>query len=618
MKLRVKHLIAVVGVALSLALVSGVVWQFYLGHRTIDENENSRVTDNESVVPEDGVQLQWRLGASQHYKLQTDSSMTLNADQAMTTPSLTVKIESDLAFQTLEVGEHFAVAGLQLSSVDMNINGESKQQVNEALSVPFRVRFSTSGLPESFDFSELVTSENRLILENLVRMFQVDWQLGETWVTRESTALGSYSATYHRKQPLQISKTKHNFSGLPDQPMFIGAMITSNETIAIDREFDWVSKINSSETVITSGQNGPAMKILNEASLTLLADVKTAPNENRWSFDASAPPSNNAVESNLASLTPAEARRRLLAEVDSLNNAAEGRIVFIHRIRDLLKANELQPDVLLETMQTDDLSDRTRADVYLALELADTIDSQTALTSVMMDPAWSNRDALRAIVALGGVDEPSDTSLDTLWMLTQNNQTDNDARLASTATFALGTLGKTMRLAEHPAYADHTSRLLDGAMGAATDLERANYVHAIGNTQDEALAESMSVLLQDQSSMVRRATAQSLGAIGPDQVANKLLSQLVKEANGSVRGAIAEAMQNWTTPTPDAVLTVRNLLPTEVDENARLHMAMFLGENLSTFPESEQLLRQLLRVEQSKNVRQKVAETLAKNSLHTQ
>jgi len=75
---------------------------------------------------------------------------TLKADQSLATPALRVRIDADLELQTLSVGDDYAVAGLQLSTVDMNINGDSKQQVNEALSIPFRVRFASGGLPESF------------------------------------------------------------------------------------------------------------------------------------------------------------------------------------------------------------------------------------------------------------------------------------------------------------------------------------------------------------------------------------------------------------------------------------------------------------------------------------
>jgi len=40
----------------------------------VDENEGNRVASNESAVWANGIQMQWRLGTSQHYKLQTDSS----------------------------------------------------------------------------------------------------------------------------------------------------------------------------------------------------------------------------------------------------------------------------------------------------------------------------------------------------------------------------------------------------------------------------------------------------------------------------------------------------------------------------------------------------------------
>jgi hypothetical protein len=47
--------------------------------------------------------------------------------------------------------------------------------------------------------------------------------------------------------------------------------------------------------------------------------------------------------------------------------------------------------------------------------------------------------------------------------------------LASTATFALGSLGKSMNLGNVPGYAELQTRLMDGAIAGATSGERVSW-----------------------------------------------------------------------------------------------------------------------------------------------
>jgi HEAT repeat protein len=183
--------------------------------------------------------------------------------------------------------------------------------------------------------------------------------------------------------------------------------------------------------------------------------------------------------------------------------------------------------------------------------------------------------------------------------------------LSSTATFALGSLGETMNVAGDPDYSLLSARLLNGAVGGADTEQRTNFVHALGNTRDASLARDVVALLDDPAPEVRRAAALSLGMLDPNQAAEELMSHFDQERNSEVRGAIAESLVNWTEPTAPAVAAIRAEVRAEYDENTRYNMARFLGANLAKFPESRPVLQDLLRTEQSRRIRQSVAEALA-------
>jgi len=97
-------------------------------------------------------------------------------------------------------------------------------------------------------------------------------------------------------------------------------------------------------------------------------------------------------------------------------------------------------------MRTQDFSDRTRADLYLAFELAGSPEAQAALASVLAEPSWSAQDGMRAIVALGGVKNPTADTLAALWNTAVGGQSgDGYEHLPGTAALAPGNLTNGLR-----------------------------------------------------------------------------------------------------------------------------------------------------------------------------
>jgi hypothetical protein len=438
-------------------------------------------------------------------------------------------------------------------------------------------------------------------------------QEGDDWTVREANASGGYEAVYRRTAPTRVEKTKRSFAPSPSVPMYTGASIVSTETFHTDTQRDWLTSMSIDETLGTRGQGGPGMQITNRATLELRTAAPVATAREVWSFAAAAAAPVEAAPLPAApKLSPEEASRQIVANVADLDATAAGRTALIHRLRDLLRVDDTQPGTLLTVLQTEELTDRTRADLYLAFELAGTEQAQTALASVVGDSAWSTTDALRAIVALGGVTQPTPETLAALWIAVQTSPTTDDGRQrASTATFALGTLGNTLNGANDPEYSVLRSQLLYGALSRGTGNQQTNFVHAVGNTFDPSLAREVVPLLDDPNAEVRRAAALSLGMLDANQAAEELLSHFDHERSSEVRGAIAEALVNWSAPTAAAAATMRSGVRTEIDENARYNMARFLSTHLAAFPDNRAVLQELLRTEQSRRIRQSVAEALA-------
>ena len=384
---------------LALLLIAGALWLPGPSHYESPPQITAAPPDASPIL------LRWRVGTSQQYRVQTDSSMQMNA--AVSTQSMRVRMRCMLELMTLEAGTDEALVGMRLSSVELRISGNTDPETNQALAVPFRVRFTSAGMPKTFEFPAGVTAQNRSILENLVRMFQVTMDKGDVWVAREANGSGSYEAAYRRMSPTQVEKIKRHFSALPSASLLAGAEIASAEAFRIDPQRDWLAAMTVDETLRCKGQGGPGIKITNHGMLELQSVAHAAATADTWRFAAAAaPPVTASKVFTSPNISTDEARRQILDAVTELNAATEGRVNWVHRLRDLLRVNDAMPAALLEAMKTQQLSDRTRADLYLALQLAGTEGAQAAMASVIADSSWSTRDDLRAIVALSGVPTP--------------------------------------------------------------------------------------------------------------------------------------------------------------------------------------------------------------------
>lgn len=578
------------------------------------------ITDKDTPVPTEPVvsadqaalSIQWQPGVSQYYRVLSDSTMQMQgASGAMT---MRVHLQGLLDTLTLETDADQALVGMQLSSIRLEINGTTDAETNRALEAPFRVRFAGNGMPLAFEFPAEVSQQNRSILEGLVRTFQVSLDRGDSWVTQESNTSGTYEAAYRRNDPGHFEKTKRRFTSTA-AGMVNWSDVSSTETFSIEAGRNWIAMMEVTEDMSSEGQDGPVMKVRNHATLTLLTGAQANLPAEKWDFTEAAPAADDRATARATGpdMTAEQARRQIRMTIQQLDATEQGRLAHIHRLRDLLRVDDSLPELILDGLMTEELSDRTRADLYLALELAGTASAQSALATVINDSSWSLMDGMRAIVAMGGVKEPTVESILALWAAAQNYAGGERQRMASSAAFALGIIGNTMHNAEDPAYSSLRSDLLSHALGSDNVVTRSDFITALGNTQDPSLASDVIVLLDDTEPAVRRAVALSLGSLGTDQVADRLISHMRREDNGYVRGAIAESLQSWTQPTDSAMALFRQAVRTEADEGTRYNMALLLGNNLAQFPENEPVLRDIMRHEPSKRIRQKVAEALAAN-----
>ena len=561
--------------------------------------------------------LQWRVGSSQEYDVVVDSSSLIGITGTSSRQTIDLRMEGVLELTTLEVGPAGALVGMRLSSMAMVIAGRSPDaDIHRELTLPFRVRFAPDGRLIAFEFPAALRASTRDVIENLVRMFQVTIREGDHWVARESNASGLYDAEYTRTSPSTIVKNKQRYVDSATSTAPVPTQVTSMESIRIGVKQDWIVRMSVEETLITRYSNGPFSEVSNRASLQLRSTGSSSgAAADNWNFAAAAAPAltRSPVVPALPALSPDEAIQEFHSNISSLDRSVDERVTFIHRLRDLMLMDARLPRMLLETLRDEQLGDRTRADLYLALQLAGTPEAQEVLNSVVADTNLSALDASRAIVALGAVENPSVETFEILWDTARSGTIEGSRRdLPATAALALGSLGKDLRSAEDADYSTLRADLLDGASSASDAHQRAAFLLALGNTADPdpSMRSDIVPFLNDPAPEVRSAAANALGRLGTNQVADNLVRSFERERNSVVRGSIAEALATWQSPSPLAMESFRTAIHSEADEKVRYNLALLLAGTMERFPENRIALQKLLHTERSKRIRQQVADSL--------
>lgn len=557
--------------------------------------------------------IRWETGITQHYTFNMESSMRMQAAADAAAQVIPVSLSGRLTLHTLESTPDSVLNGVQLSAIQSSIAGQNDLVAIEALQTAFRVRYENGAVPTTLEFPMSIDEESRSILASLLKTFQITFpeSSGEQWTAAETNTSGNYSADYQRSGLDGVAKSKHSLSAHQGNPMLANASISSSETIRIDAKKNWIVLMTVDESVKSAGGDGPVIDIKNHATLELDRSVMATASSENWNFTATEAARQSVSEKTSVSETPGmsagEARSQLLAELPRLDTATSGRTVHIHRLRDLLRIDAALPAKLVAEMATGDFTDRTRADLYLALELAGTPAAQAALTSIMSDISWSLKDGVRAIIALGGVANPDPDAVIALWETTETV----DEQLASTALFALGSIGNTLHSADNPDYPILRDSLLGNAYGSAEPDQRADYISALGNTRDQALAGDIASMLGDANPTVRRAAALSLGQLGTTDTVATLIDTLAQENNGKVRSAIVDSLTQLPDTDNSNTSVIASAIQGEPDESARFAMAGYLGKHVTPDTNYESLLQDLIRKEPSRRVRQRLGETLA-------
>jgi hypothetical protein len=508
-----------------------------------------------------------------------------------------------------------SMLGLQMSPLRVWVSGARNANMEAAFGVPFVMEIDGRGEFGASRFSVETADGDRAILDAIARTLQVVLPGGPArrWDQAERDQNGSYLASYVREgEGAAITKRKVRYSSAGPEGVFAIRVVSSKVQAELDAAGPWLARSVGAEQLRLIG---PDHKVL--------ATVET-----RFALGPATPPPSDALgvwsEEVLRSI-------RTPLHVPSQRRASAWDETALEKERTRLTGAGVTLGTLLAGLTTRDLKDAAFADEFASylrvfpaetqklvpglkrlgepaaallfniLERAGTLEAQKVVLEVIEGPAHGVSNRMRALVALGGFERPSDQVVNRLIRFYEAERLRADAGgLTSTALLALGAMGH--RLTDEPRA--RIARKLEQELRSASGPARQRLVLlAISNARLTLAWEDQRRYLHSTDPLVREAAVRSVANGGDPRAAAELAGLLATEEVRAVYAATISALTQLP-PSEQTNTAIASAFAQRRDDGAELRaqMVAYLASQMEAYPRNRSILEQSLRHETNRHV----------------
>lgn len=270
-------------------------------------------------------------------------------------------------------------------------------------------------------------------------------------------------------------------------------------------------------------------------------------------------------------------RTSLLALTDTLEAEGDSAIQG-HKIRGVFLTDPEAPKQVLDIL-SDGVDHKTATTLVFELGKAGTPQAQLVLADIFGSDTQSTRLRRQALIAAGGVTEPTPETRASLWEMFAAASASAPSQVGPAALLGLGRIGATLRDKDDAAYQEERTKLLAVLAEAREERSLQLALKALGNTHDPSLEPNASPYLADSSARIRAVAADTIGRLGGPLASKLLLDRLDTETIGWVRRNVVVGIYKLDTPSDEALKTISELVGSEQDVSVRKEMQRVLAKN---------------------------------------
>jgi hypothetical protein len=519
-------------------------------------------------------------------------------------------LEGVLSFLVLRQEESSSLVVGQFDRLSLTINGQRNYEKEGKLSYPFQMNVSDDCTYSNLLFDSRLTNNEKLVLQNLLKEFQVALprtSSTQNWESEESDSFGTYLADYQLAKGAdherKLIKTKQEYLHLISPNMdakLEASIIESKGNITFEKGRPWLDHLTSQQGIEVFSQGN--LFVESTSSFTFKALDKHSEKLALWNIKE---PLKRLSAFNQEAISTSPLRTKpyepkypenevtgrtvasVMKEFQELTKT--GQSMDRRRALDLmvqyLRSNPKMPRELIDAIKEKSIPEEHHSTLFLALQLAESKPAQDALVQVLGDHGHTPMNRMRSSLAMQDLINPSDAVIHALATemgkrTSPKNGPQEDYHVSRTAALALGTLAGNSRerypeLSEIP---DGIEQRLVSALRSEKDPhEVALYLEAIGNTANNHLVNETGEYLQDPNPTVRAAAASALGSMTKPSSEELILNHFKKEPSSNVRLEMMKALNKKKDLQQSSIENVCQNVLLEKDPMVRVAMVHILG-----------------------------------------
>ncbi|MFN0057392.1 MAG: HEAT repeat domain-containing protein [Planctomycetota bacterium] len=592
-------------IALVLGLALTIVWMLRAGRNVVPG------------VRSTGSVLCWPIGAVAAYDLAVEMEAHGRGDAALSGGSVENReISGTLILRVLRRDADEITVGARLVPPTTN-----SAAFNPGLASAFHVVFAASGEVSRCRFADGLELETRGRLDELMRVFEFRFpqpasRETSTWVGEATDSFGRCRVRYTvagnkvHKQKLEYFASAHGD---------LAATVTvadSRGTAEICEDF-WLQHVRVEERLEVAVDKLLDMRFVVRARLDRRGEIPPDLLSALAALDSplSADSQNGKIEGAAGDGTAQTlTAQRQLSDAMSQLLLTEGLSVDAYlSAKKLLAAH---PEFVAEVERVLNESaapDRVRSLCLLLLERAGHDAAQAALERLATAADVEHVQRVRAIIALGGVDNLNDQSFAALWRIFNGRGEADGVEFGNTAALALGGAAGRLRSVDDGRYPAVRGDLVAALHRAGSIGEVGILLKSLGNTGDPAVLDEITPHLRSDTPSVRAAAAKAIGSLPNSQSLSALTQALSRETDDRVRHDIAESLVRLDMADETSVQVVKDTLGKESSSAVTALLAEYLVANLDAQPQARPVLEAVLASTTSTRVREVISAGLARS-----
>ena len=530
------------------------------------------------------------------YSLNSSSDILIYTDPSNVNKD-SFSLDASLNFRVLKKMDSKIITLFQLSSIDLKSSNEIlNKELKKLYSDMFVVVFSDKGeiLNRYFKYKD----DDYKGICQILSIIQTVVKDEKKYRYLESNYDGVVAVEYEREAD-NIKRKREIYVSVKDDYLDY-EIKDSNIDISIDKH--WIKNLDANETITVYEDK---QKLLTSKNRYVLREDSALydPSLEIWQFDGDLDDLINRYSKKKKQSYFKKIKQEQQKEYFQNNNLdVESLLDNIESYDDYAALKKLEDFITLypekavyvyEYIKT--AEDKLSAHLINVLENSGTPEAQELLVKIASSDEFEHVDHLRGIVALGGVENPNDKSIEYLWERYGMREEKLDSELSNTAILSIGVLAS-----KSEKESEIKQRIKDSYYDSQSVSQKRALLLSMQNAGAKGFKEEIYESLEDKNNYVKSTAVKALKSIDGQDNREKLYELFDQNEERKVRKSVVSTLRSIDAD-ENLMIKARENLFLEQDNLIRKELIYYLLENKKKYPQNIDTLREFRKHEKDRD-----------------